>query len=314
MVRRIYPDKEKEQKVVKSIKTGKPVQKDTVEVGGQGFSVAPHLQEDFLKDKGVKKERDVIKLQPKKPDRSIKGQIKRSWALPFGDPRSLKTTLGLGITLAGLATFGLGTTAVAKAAQVGATGAMHKGATGAMVGSGVTQFATNTATKAATMSLLSKLGLGVSAAGLAVTAIGSYPFAGFIQEEAIQTLGFGINSAVRNGDIEGAETATQEVEEILAQKDSILSSIPYANVLSKLGKFFEAARIKNAIDKKVIEDMKTQMETGESEEEKWKRVREEEAEQERATIDYYNQERKAGWFEKRFLYILDQSRFLLMLM
>jgi len=41
---------------------------------------------------------------------------------------------------------------------------------------------------------------------------------------------------------------------------------------------------------KIIEDTKTQQETGESEDERWKRIREEETAQDKEAVDYYNEE------------------------
>ncbi len=127
-----------------------------------------------------------------------------------------------------------------------------------------------------------------------IGAIGSYPFAGFIKEEALQTLSFGAKSAIENGDIEGAESALDQQRETLdpTMWDEIMGKIPYANVLNELKNFYDSAQTKLKIDEKIIEDMKIQQETGETDDEKWERVRQQEAEQEIAAIDYYNSERK----------------------
>lgn len=187
----------------------------------------------------------------------------------------------------------LAKTAVSQAARIGTTGlyTVKKASTAATI-------ATNTATKVATASWLSKLARAATnpnfVVGSLMAAIGSYPFAGFIKEEALQTLGFGVKTAIDHGDIEGAEQALQLQKEILDPGfwDQIKSNIPFVNVLNKLDEFYEAAIIKVSIDEKIIEDKKIQLETGESDNDKWVRIRQEQADQEKANIDYYNNERK----------------------
>ena len=126
------------------------------------------------------------------------------------------------------------------------------------------RFGSNTKTKGLTTSLLSKAGLGLGTAGLLVGAIGSYPFAGFIKEEAIQTLGFAFNTAERNKDIEGMENALAEVEEILDNQGNIMDKVPYANVLKQLRVFFEAAEVKLDNDRRRLETLRGEQEAGET--------------------------------------------------
>lgn len=130
--------------------------------------------------------------------------------------------------------------------------------------------------------------------GALIGAIGSYPFAGFIKEEALQTLSFALKGAIDNNDLEGAERALEETRDVLDPTvwDNILGKIPYVNVVNELKKFYDAARTKVSIDEKIVEDLKTQLETGETDDDKRARAREEEAAQDRAAIDYYNEERK----------------------
>lgn len=128
--------------------------------------------------------------------------------------------------------------------------------------------------------------------GLLIASIGSYPFAGFLKEEALQTLGFGVRSAVINEDFEGAEEALELQKNILDPGvwNEIKAGIPYINVLSSLDDFYEAARIKVSIDEQVIKDLKIKVETGESDTEMYARIAVEKAEAERTAIDYYNEE------------------------
>lgn len=139
-----------------------------------------------------------------------------------------------------------GTTAVNTAAQVG--GEIIRSGTKRGVVQG---FVTNPKTTALTASWLGKT---LTNPAVLMSAIGSYPFAGFIKEEALQTLSFATKVALDNDDLEGAERATAEVDEILNAAPSIIDKIPYANIVSNLKKFFDAAALKNENDKRAIEN------------------------------------------------------------
>ena len=122
------------------------------------------------------------------------------------------------------------------------------------------RFGTNTKTKGLTTSLISKAGLSIGGAGLLVGAIGSYPFAGFIKEEAIQTLGFAFNTAERNKDVTGMENSLAETDEILNNAQTIMDKVPYANVLKQLTTFFEAAAVKLDNDRRRLETLRGEAE------------------------------------------------------
>lgn len=131
---------------------------------------------------------------------------------------------------------------------------------------------------------------GAAASGL-VASIGSYPFAGFIKEEALQTLGFATRSAIEMDDVQGAEESLALQAEILDPGlwDQIVAKVPYANVVGQLQEFYKAARIKMEVDKRVVEDMKRKL-AGETEEQKWARIDEErrtQKEQERLDEEAY---------------------------
>ena len=159
---------------------------------------------------------------------------------------SLKTTAVLGSILAGIGA-GVGiATAVSTRILVGR-------AAPEVIKFGAARFATNPKTIGLTTSLLSKAGLSLGAASLAVGAIGSYPFAGFIKEEAVQTLNIAIFQAVRAGDEEGARRLIEEVDELINARGSIVDKIPYANVLSNLNKFFDAAGEANEEWKRILD-------------------------------------------------------------
>lgn len=111
-------------------------------------------------------------------------------------------------------------------------------------------------------STLVKAGMATGIAGLFIGAIGSYPFAGFIKEEAIQNLDFAIKAATDNKDIEGLRKAIDQKRELLDATvwEKILSYIPYANILDQLKDFFEAARTKLGIDETTFETKKAEWE------------------------------------------------------
>lgn len=211
------------------------------------------------------------------------------------------TTVALASVLTGLVGYGAitGTLITSKAAAFPITSSANfiakmRAGQAPLAGDIATRAAINTKTMGLTTSFFVKSGLALSTTGLLVGAIGSYPFAGFIKEEALQTLSLGVRSAVMNEDLEGAEKALEEQEEILNPGlwDKIFGSVPYANVLAQLKGFYEAARTKVEIDRKVVNDMKIQAETGETDDEKWKRIRQEELDADKASVDYYNEQRK----------------------
>ena len=113
-------------------------------------------------------------------------------------------------------------------------------------------FATNSKTITLTTSWLARLAKN-PAAYLAI--IGTYPFANFIKEEALQTLSFATNTATKNNDPEGLAIAIAQQEEILDVTvwEKIIAAIPFANIVKQLKDFFLAARTKLEIDKGTLE-------------------------------------------------------------
>ncbi len=111
------------------------------------------------------------------------------------------------------------------------------------------RFANNLKSQILTGAFLKKKNL----AGL-VGVIGTYPFAGFIKEEALQTLSFGFKTANDNDDLEGMGEAIQNQEELLNPEGwtSLIASIPFANIIVQLKSFFKAAQTKLDIDKRIF--------------------------------------------------------------
>ena len=122
------------------------------------------------------------------------------------------------------------------------------------------RFATNGKSTGLTTSLMVKVGMGLGAASLFVTAVGSYPFAGFIKEEAVQQLGFAFNSAERNDDLIGMEEALITTREIVEAETTIIDLIPYANIIKQLKVYFDAVKIKLETDNRTFEKKRLELE------------------------------------------------------
>ncbi len=239
----------------------------------------------------------VIKLEPKeKPklgerikevligDPLTKGKEDiRAGALPIGPGAAAKATVSASVSAHRLITTGAG---AEKLIGIGTRTAVRS-FTGRPAVSGIkklfsvgnraaaTRFATNTKSTSLTTELLkfAKSPVGV------IGAIGSYPFAGFIKEEALQTVGMGFFQASQNNDVIGMEMAIKEQEDILDPRtwEKIISTVPYANVVKQLRDYFKAARVKLQIDKGVFEQAKLEAAGAETEFQRNRRISDEAA-------------------------------------
>jgi hypothetical protein len=165
--------------------------------------------------------------------------------------------------MAGGSVINVGKSMIAKLTAKSAGSTIAKAAAGQTVKKSAA-IATNTVNAAKTTSWLSKIaGATVKSPAFVVSAIvgaiGSYPFAGFLKEEALQTLGMATKTAIENGDIAGAEKAYQQQQELLNPDlwKQILGAVPFANTMSALEDFYKAAANKNEQDRVTIEQMKT---------------------------------------------------------
>ena len=180
------------------------------------------------------------------------------------------TALGLSIASLGVAAAGFGLTLGAASVGTGTGAQISKAAAGKLAKDTgkiiLGRPAVNTVTAAKTASWLTKAGMGLRnptmAASTLLGVIGSYPFAGFIKEEALQTLSFAVNTATRNDDVEGAEAALEAQAESLDPKlwVSIMTAVPYANIAVQLQEFYKAARIKLEVDARAVEKLKGKLE------------------------------------------------------
>ena len=146
--------------------------------------------------------------------------------------------------------------------QVGSIPGKAVKATGRNAGV-VGRFARNPKSLGLSKSLMGSVGLTIPAASILIGAIGSYPFAGFIKEEALQTLSFATKVAIDSGDLERAQVSIDQVNEVLNPEawEKLIGSVPYANVLKQLQDFYLAAATKNAADQRSL-DKKTQIAQG----------------------------------------------------
>lgn len=290
-------EKKKHEDIVKSGKTkyvapktsSKKSSKKSTGIGG--VEAGTTSEERRLARKAAEEEGTIyLGGAEEKADTSIKGQIEKAKDLPFpiNVLASPKTTAVLGITLAtvtGLSLLGVGGGAAAAPLITTEQGTLMVNA--------ASRIATNTKTITTTTNLLTKLGV---AAPLGVMAIiGTYPFAGFIKEEALQTLSMGTYSAMKKGNIEEAEKALAMQDEILNPSiwERIINTIPFTNVMKQLYDFYKAAKLKTEIDRELITQMKTQQETGETDNDMWDRIYKEQDErkeaQRKADEEYYKE-------------------------
>jgi len=169
------------------------------------------------------------------------------------------------------------------------------------------QIPINTVTKAQSASIISKILTGVknnplatavsvtAATGIILDMIGTINFTGFLKEEALQTLDFGVKQAHSTNDKEGMRAALDQQKAILNPDvwTKIKEYIPYLNVQEQVDNFVAAAKTKYAINEKLYEDMVNPALAGETPEAKWSRVDQEESASQKERTDYYNSERKA---------------------
>jgi hypothetical protein len=124
--------------------------------------------------------------------------------------------------------------------------------------------------------------------------LGSAAWAGHLKvDTVIPGLQIAINAARKAGDEEAATMGQDYLDEILDPPTltKVIEQIPIVNVIDITQRGLKAEIITNEIFKKIQQDNQIQIATGETEDTKWARLRQEEADQEKANVDYYNQQR-----------------------
>ena len=142
---------------------------------------------------------------------------------------------------------------------------------------------------------LKKITLIAGGAAAAVGAmIGTYPWAEWSQGEAREILGFSAQKAINTGDEQTILDFQEAQAEIVDQSkwEQIARLIPGTNIAVGFWNKARATAAQAKVNDKLMDDALIQLRTGESEDDKWTRVKEEEAQADRDSVDYYNDERR----------------------
>ena len=116
------------------------------------------------------------------------------------------------------------------------------------------QYANNAKSQGVSKSfLMTSIGLSAAASTTALAVLGTYPFSGFIEEEALQTISFPMSKAINTGLYEEAQFLLDSSNELLDAEDTFASKIPIANNVESLGKYFEKQRVANDAWQKIID-------------------------------------------------------------
>jgi len=156
------------------------------------------------------------------------------------------------------------------------------------IGSKAAPVAARYATNAKSMGLTSKIligaGLSLGAVSIARDVIGTYPFASFGKEEALQVTNFPISKLIDRGLLDEAESLVNISDEII---NTVPSKIPYKNVLDEFRRYVKAQEEANEGWRAVINYERDKV----PEEDKWAKIFEEQekrrAEQREADEEYY---------------------------
>jgi len=197
----------------------------------------------------------------------VSGQLQGNVETPenFGRDVAVGTALGTAGIIAGIGVISAATAIEAITLTTAGT-AVQRAAAGQVTKKTIQKgIATNTVNAAKTTSYLGKLAKATTKPAFVATtllsAIGSYPFSGFIKEEALQTISFGIKTSIDNEDVEGAEKSLQLANEVLNPDvwGQIISTVPYLNIQRQLQNFFKAAALKMEADSKAVEKLKANL-------------------------------------------------------
>lgn len=261
--------------------SGKKFVSSEVKVGKEAFEAQEREFEAKKKKKPVVS--PTIQLQPKKKTgiaRDIKGAEELLESGPLGD-RTIGGRAGLFLSIAPGGK-------IVTGYKVGLT-------TGAKI---VRAFQTNAKTIKMSDSIvrgvLKQFGKPIAIATAIGSIIGSYPWAEWAQGEAREVMGFAVVNAIKTDNPEIIQEARDAQDELWDQNvwEGLARLIPGANIAIGFWNKYKALRAQAAVNDKIMADRITQIETGETDDEKWERIREEEAAADKAAIDYYNEERE----------------------
>ena len=162
-----------------------------------------------------------------------------------------------------------------------------------------TRIVSNTKTAKQTATLLAGIVAKMKKPAFVLTVLGAmlgtYPFAEWANLDNAKT---SANMAAR----ESIKTGDPDfIREVIAKRDEIFDMtlweniqrlIPGVNLAFTFRKATEAAFLLKRVSDRVLKDEIIQLETGETDDAKWARVRQEEKDQDIAAVDYYNDQRK----------------------
>lgn len=144
--------------------------------------------------------------------------------------------------------------------------------------------------------------LGAATLGLVVVnkilekTLGGKNFGEFVGvEEAVQTISYPTTLAYQASDWESYELGKEARDELLAEPefwDKVKSYIPFVNLGVKLDDYREAAITAGTILDKLAEDKREAEVNGTSEADKWAKARQEERDDDRQAVLFYNEQRK----------------------
>ena len=165
-------------------------------------------------------------------------------------------------------------------------------------------FAANTATRGRAMTFMTNLASKFKSpafamsmiVGAVTSSLGGKVFGSFLgQEEANQALSFQLERALSEGDVETYDEFKDLRDELLADNtlwEEIQTYFPIKNVADGLNDYREAATAGAVIQDRRAENEREKLATGQTDAEYWTQRAAEQAEEDRAIIDYYNEERK----------------------
>ena len=95
---------------------------------------------------------------------------------------------------------------------------------------------------------------------LAISAIGSYPFTGFLREESLQTLSIPIMTALDQGDLQGASELVEANDAVIEGTKNMVGYVPWGNSIKALQEFQDSAGKANNQWKRIIDERRGEIE------------------------------------------------------
>ena len=124
--------------------------------------------------------------------------------------------------------------------------------------------------------------------------LSTYPWSEWALGEAKEGMIFNVNKAINTGDVNLLNEFLETSDEIFDMTiwETMRRLIPGANLQFTFGEKAQALMAQKKVNDKIVQDEIIKIQTGETEDDRWKRIREEEAEADKEAVDYYNEQRK----------------------